>query len=182
MWGLAFYSPRTVGVVRNSLSESRQYDQNSHVQKNSSTPKLLIPPSLPVYPDICQSGAVWRGLQDKILLLKISPLNIAVRVVSSPLDHAGCNSTVCPAQETDSLELPCSPGRTGNGHSFPLLCLLKGETFALLLFLELNCFCYLSFKRGITEPEFQKLPSSAWHLLMQFCPIPKRMHLREDFY
>lgn len=148
-------------------------------------------PALPSYwflpASLCTQTSASQVLCDvdyktKSCYWKYPPLNIAGRVVSSPLDHAGCNSTVCPAQETDSLELPCSPGRTGNGHSFPLLCLLKGETFALLLFLELNCFCYLSFKRGITEPEFQKLPSSAWHLLMQFCPIPKRMHLREDFY
>lgn len=71
MWVLTSCWPRTVGVVRNSLLENRQYDQNSHVQKISGASKLPIPPSLAVYPDICQSGAVWRGLQHKILILKI---------------------------------------------------------------------------------------------------------------
>lgn len=98
MQGLAFYSSRTVGVV--------------HFWKKENITKIVTSKNTPALPNywfppasLCTQTSASQVLCDvdyktKSCCWKYPPLNIAGRAVSSPLDYAGCNSTVCPAQET----------------------------------------------------------------------------------
>lgn len=142
-------------------------------KKISGTSKLPIPPSLTVYPDICQSGAVWRGSQHKILILKIP---------TTKHSCYGCNSPVWPEQAT-ACSCPAAGAEWGLITASLLSLLAQRRNICCVSFpgIKLLLFSF-SCKRGITEPELHKLPNSACHLLTQFGPIPKKIYLIKDFY
>lgn len=110
---------------------------------------------------------------------KYPSLNIAGGAVSSPLDYAGCHSTVCPAKET-AWSCPAAQAQQGMITVSLFSLLAQRRNICSLCFPGINLLL-LSLSREGSQTQNSRNYLALPDMSLCSCPAPKIMHLIEDF-